>query len=62
MGAILVQIFDIVSNRLGNKGRMQLAVRTGISRTRAAEIPDDPETVAKFKKAATEILGTPPPD
>jgi len=60
MGAILLQIYDVVTNRLGNKGRMQLAVKTGISRIQASEVPDDPETVAKFKKAATEILGTPP--
>lgn len=59
MGAVLLEIYEIVTNRTGMKGRMRLAVKTGISRLRATEIEDDQETVAKFKRAATEIIGAP---
>jgi hypothetical protein len=59
MGAILLEIYEIVTNRTGIKGRMRLAVKTGVSRLRASELEDDQETVVRFKKAATDILGAP---
>jgi hypothetical protein len=56
MGMILKQVYDLVTVKSGFKGRMRLAVMTGIPSTRALEIPDDPEALARFKRASYEIL------
>ena len=56
MGNLLVQIFEIVSSHTGLEGRMKLASRTGVPRTKAQELEDTPELVEKFKKEASEIL------
>ena len=57
MGAKLLEIYEIVTKKAGFKGRMRLAVRTGISRTRAAGMSDDKKTVTQFKRAAVAIIG-----
>jgi hypothetical protein len=57
MGAVIDEIYKIVTDKAGYKGRMRLAVRTGISRTRAAQMDDSPEMITKFKRAADEIVG-----
>ena len=57
MGVTLDEIYKIVTEKAGFKGRMRLAVRTGISRTKAAEMVDTPEIITKFKKEADEIVG-----
>jgi hypothetical protein len=57
MGATLVEMYKIVTDKAGFKGRMRLAVRTGVSKVKAAQIEDTPETIAKFKMAADEIVG-----
>jgi len=57
MGTVLNDIYQIVTDRAGFKGRMRLAVKTGISRTRAAQMDDTPELINLFKQAADEIVG-----
>jgi len=57
MGNTLEEIYKIVTEKAGFKGRMRLAVRTGISRVKAAQIDESPEIISKFKNAADEILG-----
>ena len=57
MGAVIDEIYKIVTEKAGYKGRMRLAVRTGISRTKAAQMEDTPEMITRFKKAADEIVG-----
>ncbi|MGE5343125.1 MAG: hypothetical protein ACM3SY_16750 [Candidatus Omnitrophota bacterium] len=57
MGAKLERIFMIVEEKTGNNGRLKLAQLTKTTRTHAKEMPDDPETVALFKRIASEILG-----
>ncbi len=57
MGAKLEQIYDLVTKKAGLKGRMRLAVKTGVSRIKAAEQEDTDKVLAKFKSAATDILG-----
>ncbi len=59
MGSKLKEIYADVTNAAGFKGRMRLAVMTGVPFTRAGEIPDDPVTVARFQAAAQDILGRP---
>lgn len=57
MGTQLVEIYNIVAQKAGFKGRLRLAVKTGIPRVKAAEEPDSPDLVNNFKEAASEILG-----
>jgi hypothetical protein len=57
MGATLVEIYKIVTEKAGFKGRMRLAVRTGISKVRASQIGDSPENITRLKVAADEIIG-----
>lgn len=57
MGAMLDQIYKVVTMKAGFKGRMRLAVKTGVSRVRAAQMEDESETIMKFKTAADEIVG-----
>ncbi len=57
MGGNLEKIYQIVTNKAGFKGRMRLAVKTGLSRVKAANVEDNPELLSKFKKAADEIIG-----
>ena len=58
MGAILEEIYEIVTKKAGLKGRTRLAEKTGIPRARAAENGDTSELVTLFKSAASDILGT----
>jgi len=57
MGAKLDEIYEIVTKKAGFKGRLRLAVKTGIPRVKAVQEEDTPELVATFKEAASEILG-----
>ncbi len=57
MGAQLEEIYTIVTNKTGFKGRLRLAVKTGVPRSKAAKEEDTPKLVDTFKKAASEILG-----
>jgi len=57
MGVMLEQIYQVVTRKAGFKGRMRLAVRTGISRVRASQMADESDVNMKFKTAADEIVG-----
>jgi hypothetical protein len=57
MGAKLVAIYELVTKKAGNNGRVQLTERTGVSRTQAAEIEDTDKMLKKFKETAAEIIG-----
>jgi hypothetical protein len=57
MGKQLENIIEIVVQKTGLDGRMKLATRTGVSKTKAFEIPDTPEIVNKFKAVASELIG-----
>lgn len=52
MGERLVRIYEIVTERIGLQGRLELASRTGISMNEAARIKDTEELVEKFKQEA----------
>ncbi|MGV8079798.1 MAG: hypothetical protein AB2L22_07040 [Syntrophales bacterium] len=56
MGEKMVRIFEIVMEQAGLKGRMELATRTGISQTMAAQMKDTEELVKKLKENANLIL------
>jgi hypothetical protein len=57
MGEKLDRIYQVVTTKAGFKGRMRLAVKTGVPRVKAAQLEDDSKIVSKFKKAAEEIVG-----
>ncbi|HOI73709.1 MAG TPA: hypothetical protein PLO63_06115 [Syntrophales bacterium] len=56
MGEKMVRIFEIVMEQAGLKGRMELATRTGISQSMAAQMKDTEEMVKKLKETANLIL------
>ena len=55
MGEKLVRIYEIVTEKIGLKGRLELASKTGISMSQAAEIEDTEELINKFKYAASDV-------
>lgn len=55
MGEKLVRIYEIVTEKIGLKGRLELASKTGISMSQAAEIDDTEELINKFKYAASDV-------
>ena len=57
MGKTLLKIYDVITDKTGFTGRMKLAEMTKVSKDKAAELEDNEELLAKFKKAASEILG-----
>ncbi|KQC14567.1 MAG: hypothetical protein APR63_05540 [Desulfuromonas sp. SDB] len=57
MGRKLMDIYALVTKHKGFKGRLRLAVRTGISQTKAQTMPDSSEAISVFERAAKEILG-----
>jgi len=57
MGMMQKQVYDLVTTKSGFKGRMRLAIMSGISSTRALDLPDSEETLARLVRAANEIVG-----
>ena len=56
MGEKLVRIFEIVTERAGYKGRLELANKSGMTMTQAAGMQDTDELVKKLKATASEII------
>jgi hypothetical protein len=59
MGEKLIKLYAIASERLGLKGKMQLAVETKIPLTKAATEPDSPENIKIFEEAIEKLTGEP---
>jgi hypothetical protein len=57
MAEKLDQIYRVVEEKAGFKGRMRLVVKTGVPRSVAVSMADDPQVVEKFMIAASDILG-----
>lgn len=55
VGEKLVCIYELVTEKIGLKGRLELAVKTGISMSQAVEVDDSDELIQKFKHAANAI-------
>lgn len=56
MGEKLIRIFEIVQEQAGLMGRMELAIRTGISLNRATQMQDTDDVVKRMKDVASSIL------
>ncbi len=55
MGERLIRIYEIVTEKIGLQGRLELARRTGMSMNEAARIKDTEELIEQFKKEAGDI-------
>lgn len=57
MGAKLLAIYDLVTQKAGTNGRMQLAEKTAVPKVKAAEMEDTDKILKEFKIVASEIIG-----
>jgi hypothetical protein len=57
MGKKLAAIYDLVTQKAGNDGRISLTAATGVSKVKAAEMEDTDKLIKKFVTAASEIIG-----
>jgi hypothetical protein len=55
VGEKLVCIYELVTEKIGLKGRLELAIKTGIPLSQAALLDDTEELVHQFKNAASDI-------
>lgn len=62
MAEKIVKYFDmVVASKDGIKNSMRLAMKTGFSSKKAAEVPDSKENLDKVYAAIKEILGADTP-
>lgn len=57
MGQKLVKIFEFAAANGGTATQMRVAMKTGVSVTKAGTEPDSPELIAKLRAAVKEITG-----
>ena len=57
MGEKLKKYYELVQAKEGIKGKMRLAIKTGVSSNAAEEAPDSDENLKLFFEAAQEIMG-----
>lgn len=57
MGTKLKKYYELVQAKEGIKGKMRLAMKTGISSDKAETTPDSDENLKTFYEAAKEIAG-----
>jgi len=62
MAEILIKYYKYVGETMGIDGRMKLAQETKTPSLSAANMPDSPENIAKFKTAIKAITGKPAPN
>ena len=60
MGVILERCYDLVEEKLGLVGKMEVAAKTKLPSTRARGAPDSPENLELFRKALMEVIGEVP--
>ena len=57
MGKQLERIYEIVTQKAGLNARMKLSAKTGVSKSKASEMPDTEELINKFKMVASDLIG-----
>jgi hypothetical protein len=60
MGAKLVKYYELIEDKLGMKGKSELAKLTHKPSVVVAGLPDDPETVRLFQDAIQKLTGQRP--
>jgi hypothetical protein len=61
MAITILKYYELIQTTRGTQGKMRMAMLTGVPSIIAADVPDTPETIAKFRKAYKEITGKEPP-
>jgi hypothetical protein len=61
MGDRLLKYFDWIKGKSGMQGQMRLAMKSGMSSTKAATEADSDANLQKVHAAAKEIAGSEPP-
>ncbi|MBN2723097.1 MAG: hypothetical protein JXR95_03390 [Deltaproteobacteria bacterium] len=62
MGTKLKTLYDFVIQNGGMQERMRVAMKSGISSSKAPDLPDTPENISKLKAAIKEVMGKNPPN
>lgn len=62
MAEKLVKYYKYIGDSMGIDGKMKLAFETKIPSLSAANMPDSPENIEKFKVAIQKITGKPAPN
>ncbi len=57
MAQQLMKYYEFVKANGGAVAQMRLAMMTNVPSTKAAELPDSPDNIAKFKDAIKKITG-----
>lgn len=57
MAQKLLALYEYASSQGGLQAKMRLAMMTNVPSTKAGEIPDEADTIAKFKDAIKKITG-----
>lgn len=57
MGQKLTKIYELAKADGGATAQMRLVMKTCVPSAKAADLPDSPDLLAKFKAAYKEILG-----
>ncbi len=57
MAARLLKLYEAAKAEGGLQMQMRLAMITSIPSTKAADMPDSPELIAKFRSAFKEVTG-----
>ena len=57
MGQKLMKFYELAKAEGGLTMQMRLAMKSGMSSPKAAEAPDSPENIQKFKAAFKEVTG-----
>ena len=55
MGQQLVQLFKQAQDKAGILGKTRMAMKTAVTSANAANVPDDPETLAKARAVLAEL-------
>lgn len=57
MAGKLVKYYELIEARAGTQGKMRMIMLTGVAAFIAKDVPEPPETIARFQKAYKEITG-----
>jgi hypothetical protein len=57
MGAQLLKAFDLAKEAGGVKLQMRLAMKSGMSSDKAADVPDSPASVQKMEMILKDLTG-----
>lgn len=57
MAEKLVKYYELIEKKAGIQGQMRMIMLTGVAAFIAKNVPDAPQTLARFQQAFKEITG-----